>query len=165
MSRSALTSWPIRAMGKSGARSSGPIGWPVPGFRTGGGGAGRSAAMLYQDRGIRSSERRNFTDSPMATTLVCGFIGFSVPVSSAIAHIPCGRAGSMHFVGKKPAPPDGDAGFLFQFPPFSRRLRCARRQNAAPPGLPATRGPTCVHWNGLLRSFSEWSWVTILPPG
>ncbi len=36
--RSALTSWPIRAVGNGGARSSGPIGCPLPGWRTGGGG-------------------------------------------------------------------------------------------------------------------------------
>ena len=34
-------------MGKSGARSSGPTGWPVPGWSGGGGSDGRSAATLY----------------------------------------------------------------------------------------------------------------------
>ncbi len=56
--RSPLTSWPISAIGKRGERSSGPTGWPVPGCRTGGGGDGRSAMMLYQAWGIRSSPMR-----------------------------------------------------------------------------------------------------------
>src|SRR5437764_395693 len=59
ISRSVLTSCMISAIGNSGARSAGPIGWPVPGCRTAGGGAGRSAAMLYQRRGIRSSGSKN----------------------------------------------------------------------------------------------------------
>src|SRR3984885_12138369 len=63
ISRSALTSWPISAIGKRGARSSGPTGLPVPGCRTGGGGDGRSATILYQAWGIRSSPRRNFVCS------------------------------------------------------------------------------------------------------
>src|SRR5918993_3935206 len=48
----------MTAIGKRGARSSGPIGWWVPGWRTGGGGFGRSAARLYQDVGMASSGRR-----------------------------------------------------------------------------------------------------------
>src|SRR6476620_9873115 len=46
----------IRSIGNSGARSSGPTGWPVPGCRTGGGGTGRSGTMLYQRVGISSSD-------------------------------------------------------------------------------------------------------------
>ena len=38
----------IRAIGKSGARSAGPSGWWVPGWRGGACGTGRSAEMLYQ---------------------------------------------------------------------------------------------------------------------
>ena len=49
----------MSAIGKSGARSSGPIGWWVPGWSGGGGATGRSAAMLYQARGIRDSSRTN----------------------------------------------------------------------------------------------------------
>src|SRR5450631_1173296 len=58
----------MRAIGKSGARSAGPIGWPVPGWKMGAGGIGRSAAMLYQAFGIWSSESRNlvFRSSPRA---------------------------------------------------------------------------------------------------
>lgn len=55
MNRSVDTSWPINAMGNSGARSSGPSGWPVPGLSGGGGMLGRSAMMLYQERGTSSS--------------------------------------------------------------------------------------------------------------
>ncbi len=47
-------------MGKSGARSSGPTGWPVPGWSTGCAGFGMSAWMLYQRSGIADSGRRNF---------------------------------------------------------------------------------------------------------
>ncbi len=50
-------------MGKSGARSAGPIGWPVPGWSTGAGGTGRSATMLYQARGMRSSSSTYFVRS------------------------------------------------------------------------------------------------------
>jgi hypothetical protein len=42
-------------MGKSGARSSGPTGSPVPGWSTGCGRFGMSAAMLYQPAGIALS--------------------------------------------------------------------------------------------------------------
>ena len=45
-------------IGKIGERSSGPIGCPVPGLSGGGGIDGRSAATLYQRRGIASSSRR-----------------------------------------------------------------------------------------------------------
>ena len=55
MVRSWLTSWPINAIGNSGASASGPIGWSVPGCSGGGGGSGRSAARLYQCVGIWSS--------------------------------------------------------------------------------------------------------------
>ena len=41
-----LTSCMISDIGNSGARSSGPIGWSVPGCSTGGGGDGRSAMRL-----------------------------------------------------------------------------------------------------------------------
>ena len=46
MKRSELTSWRISSIGKSGARSAGPIGSRVAGWRGGGSGSGRSAAML-----------------------------------------------------------------------------------------------------------------------
>src|SRR5215212_9672859 len=45
----------MSAIGNSGARSSGPIGSSVPGCRTGGGGAGRSASRLYQRLGSSDS--------------------------------------------------------------------------------------------------------------
>src|SRR5262249_58149753 len=45
----------ISAVGKSGARSSGPTGWRVPGCNGGGGGAGRSGTMLYHCCGISDS--------------------------------------------------------------------------------------------------------------
>src|SRR5919112_675364 len=44
-SGSSLTSWRISSIGKSGARSSGPTGWPVPGGSTGCGG-GRPAGEV-----------------------------------------------------------------------------------------------------------------------
>ena len=52
MYRSVETSCRIRSIGNSGARSSGPTGWWVPGCSGGGGGAGRSGMMLYQLVGI-----------------------------------------------------------------------------------------------------------------
>src|SRR6476620_748573 len=50
-------------MGNSGARSSGPIGWPVPGCSGGWGGWGASARMLYQLRGISLSGRTIFVSA------------------------------------------------------------------------------------------------------
>src|SRR6266516_7237790 len=55
MRESVATSWRISSIGNSGARSSGPTGWPVPGCSGGGGGAGRSGIMLYHWRGISDS--------------------------------------------------------------------------------------------------------------
>src|SRR5215213_4759749 len=69
MKRSVETSWPMTAIGKRGARSSGPIGWCVPGWRTGAGGFGRSAARLYQDVGMASSGKRNRVCSSIAALL------------------------------------------------------------------------------------------------
>src|SRR4029450_8998090 len=53
----------ISSIGKSGARSSGPTGSPVPGCSTGCGALGMSARMLYQRRGSSSSPSRNFVCS------------------------------------------------------------------------------------------------------
>src|SRR5918997_4129467 len=59
----------MTAIGKRGARSSGPIGWWVSGWRTGGGGFGRSAARLYQDVGMASSGRRKRVCSSIAVLI------------------------------------------------------------------------------------------------
>src|SRR5580704_2227384 len=45
----------MSSIGNSGARSSGPTGWSVPGCSGGGGGAGRSGITLYHWRGISDS--------------------------------------------------------------------------------------------------------------
>src|SRR6266480_2026026 len=63
ISGSSLTSCRISSIGKSGARSSGPTGSPVPGCRTGCGALGMSARMLYQRRGSCDSSSRNFVRS------------------------------------------------------------------------------------------------------
>src|SRR5215210_8248100 len=63
ISASWLTSWRISSIGKSGARSSGPTGSPVPGCSTGCAGVGMSAAMLYQRRGSSDSLSRYFVCS------------------------------------------------------------------------------------------------------
>src|SRR5579859_1971729 len=47
----------MSCIGNSGARSSGPTGWPVPGCSGGGGGAGRSGMTLYHWVGISDSSR------------------------------------------------------------------------------------------------------------
>src|SRR6185295_10595981 len=65
ISRSVETSCRISAIGKSGARSSGPTGCFVPGCSTGGGGEGRSAIRLYQRFGSRDSSRTYLTESVM----------------------------------------------------------------------------------------------------
>src|SRR6266508_4922663 len=67
MRPSALTSCLISSIGNSGAKSAGPIGWPVPGCSTGGGGAGRSDAMLYQLWGMSFSANVYLIES-MANT-------------------------------------------------------------------------------------------------
>src|ERR1700751_3691291 len=58
--RSVETSCMMTAIGKRGARSPGPIGCPVPGCNTAGGGDGRSDARLYQALGIFSSPSTYF---------------------------------------------------------------------------------------------------------
>src|SRR5437016_12662224 len=63
ISASSLTSWRINAIGKRGARSSGPTGSPVPGCSTGNGRVGMSATTLYQRRGICESSSRYFVCS------------------------------------------------------------------------------------------------------
>ena len=68
--RSVLTSCSMSAIGNSGARSSGPMGCPVPGWSTGGGGSGRSAITLYQDFGIWLSSRTYLSWSDMVTDLL-----------------------------------------------------------------------------------------------
>src|SRR5271166_6321197 len=75
----------MSSIGNSGARSSGPTGWSVPGCSGGGGGAGRSGITLYHWRGISDSSsvilvrsvtadlRRGFgTSFPHPTVLVGG---------------------------------------------------------------------------------------------
>src|SRR2546427_6196210 len=57
---SADTSWAMMACGKIGARSAGPIGCKVCGFRYGAGGAGISGRMLYQRSGMSFSLSRIF---------------------------------------------------------------------------------------------------------
>src|SRR3974377_2639211 len=54
------TSCMMTAIGKRGARSPGPIGCPVPGCNTAGGGDGRSDARLSQAFGIFSSPSTYF---------------------------------------------------------------------------------------------------------
>jgi hypothetical protein len=61
ISRWPLISCSMRGMGNSGARSSGFTGWSVPGWSTGAGGEGRSGMMLYQWRGICSSDSTYFS--------------------------------------------------------------------------------------------------------
>src|SRR5581483_7797502 len=65
ISGSSLTSWRISAIGKSGARSSGPTGCPVPGCRIGCIGFGMSARTLYQRLGRSDSASRNFVCSTL----------------------------------------------------------------------------------------------------
>src|SRR3954464_10199673 len=56
--RSPVTSWRIRSIGNSGARSSGPTGCSVPGCSGGGGGLGRSGTTLYHCVGSCDSSSR-----------------------------------------------------------------------------------------------------------
>src|SRR6478752_9987152 len=62
---SVLTSCPIRSIGNSGARSSGPTGWRVPGCSGGGGGTGRSARRLYHRVGSSDSSSTIFVGVAM----------------------------------------------------------------------------------------------------
>src|SRR5205809_7127157 len=54
----------MSSIGKSGARSWGPIGWPVPGWSGGGSGVLKSAWTLYHFVGMSFSPRRNLVLSP-----------------------------------------------------------------------------------------------------
>src|SRR5947199_270145 len=63
ISGSSLTSWGISSIGKSGARSSGPTGCPVPGCRIGCIGFGMSERTLYQRLGSSDSASRNLVCS------------------------------------------------------------------------------------------------------
>src|SRR3954468_19829524 len=56
--RSPVTSWAMRSIGNSGARSSGPTGCRVPGCSGGGGGLGRSGTTLYHCVGNCDSSSR-----------------------------------------------------------------------------------------------------------
>src|SRR5690348_5267904 len=67
---SVVTSCSMRAMGNSGARSSGPTGCSVPGCSTGGGGLGRSGTMLYQLVGISDSDSRILVASSLMTSIM-----------------------------------------------------------------------------------------------
>src|SRR5438874_12437821 len=58
-----VTSWPMRAIGKRGARSSGPMGCLVPGCSGGDGGAGIEGTTLNQAVGIWFSRSRNLVSS------------------------------------------------------------------------------------------------------
>ena len=62
----------MRPIGNNGARSSGPAGWKVPGWRGGGGGTGRSAATLYHAVGILSSGSKYFTGMPFCLSILVG---------------------------------------------------------------------------------------------
>src|SRR5690554_2404295 len=82
---SGVTSWAIRSMGKSGARSSGPIGSWVPGWRGGGGGSGRSGTRLYQAWGISDSSNSTFVTSAITASSL-GLVG--PKGTSAASHPP-----------------------------------------------------------------------------
>ena len=70
--RSVDISCMMRPIGNSGARSSGPAGWSVPGWRGGGGGAGRSAATLYHAVGILSSGSKYLIGMPFCLSILVG---------------------------------------------------------------------------------------------
>src|SRR5207302_7534881 len=60
----------MSAIGKSGARSWGPMGCPVPGCMTGGAGVGKSAWMLYHLVGRSFSLRRTFVSASLCAIWV-----------------------------------------------------------------------------------------------
>ena len=127
-------------IGKSGARSSGPTGCPVPGWSTGGGGAGRSAAMLYQASGRRLSSRTYFTWSDISRSSP----SLAVPGVLPIRERSVDRLGSADREHAR-APPSiatrrssgGARGWRSSSPscasaPRSSRPAAARRRRAAP---------------------------------
>ena len=90
----------MRAIGKSGARSSGPTGFFVPGCSTGGSSNGRSALMLYQAFGSSESGRLNFVRSGhLSPSLGKGkadsrrngpsFLGTAAPTGAMMVSSPC----------------------------------------------------------------------------
>src|SRR3989337_1319914 len=66
-------------MGKRGARSWGPMGWPVPGWRTGGRGVLRSAWMLYHLVGMSFSSSRYFVRFRSGVAAIFGLRVKSAP--------------------------------------------------------------------------------------
>ena len=57
----------MSAIGNKGVKSSTPIGFPVTGFRAGGGGVGKSEMMLNQACGMRVSGSRKLVVSFMSS--------------------------------------------------------------------------------------------------
>src|SRR5208283_1539938 len=83
----------MSSIGNSGARSSGPTGWSVPGCSGGGGGAGRSGITLYHWRGISDSSRVIFVRSVTAASHLASDI-FSEPYAwQGTLKQPTGRVG------------------------------------------------------------------------
>src|SRR5436305_3803288 len=72
---SADTSCMMIACGKMGARSAGPIGCRVAGWRYGAGGSGRSGTMLYQRSGMSLSLRTYFLGTLFSSPLDCAYGG------------------------------------------------------------------------------------------
>src|SRR5271157_163554 len=99
----------MSSIGNSGARSSGPTGWSVPGCSGGGGGAGRLGITLYHWRGISDSSSvilvRSVTNSsglrggtffPNLTLLVGGATPRNPPLQGGFHPPPDPPLGGFH---------------------------------------------------------------------
>ena len=93
MCRSVETSCRMICIGKSGARSSGPTGCPVPGWSTGGSGSGRSDARLYQASGSFDSSR---------TYLTCSLMRLPSAGRRALSLAHPAKAGNRHREARRP---------------------------------------------------------------
>src|SRR3984885_13475747 len=130
MNESVATSWRISSIGNSGARSSGPTGWRVPGCSGGGGGAGRSGTMLYHWDGICDSSRMNLVRSVTATPIagLHGIQGAARGVAggaaSALPHHTPHAANATSLRGRSRAL-TGMVGFMSTVPEVSPAVRAA----------------------------------------
>src|SRR5580692_521432 len=99
MKESVATSWRMSSIGNSGARSSGPTGWPVPGCSGGGGGEGRSGITLYHCRGISDSSSVIFVCSLTAPSSRRSFPHPTPPGTHPDSYPPSASSGDQRLYG------------------------------------------------------------------
>src|SRR5215469_15372700 len=115
----------MSSIGNSGARSSGPTGWSVPGCSGGGGGAGKSGITLYHCVGISDSSRMIFVRS---VTMASVFVNSVPRVRSPYAASPVSNSHTSPGIAALAAmgdPVAGRVGGMSVVPELSRPVRAA----------------------------------------